>query len=124
MKRIIIAVICLLIILGMGIIEQIYIKNTIQELNESLISLRRALEDDEDGLDEMNAVVDVWERRHRIIETIIPHNETKEIYIKISEIQGFVQSGDCQNALAVTITLLNILNYTGHLLLYLPEHIF
>ena len=124
MKRVLIAVLILATIITLGILEQIFIKNTMNALTDSLIELKTALLNGEDGIPENDNVLQVWESKHRLFETLVPHNETKEIYIKISEIDGFISGGDTENALSVTITLLDLIEYTAHLLYYLPEHIF
>jgi hypothetical protein len=123
MKKTLLAVVLLLIILIIGIFEQIYIKKTLADLSEMLINLESTIDDQELSEEKMKELMAYWKDNRDPIEGFVYNNETREIVTKLSEINGFIEAKQLDNAKPVITTTLDIIDHTQHVLEFSWHHI-
>ncbi len=93
-------VILLTLIIGLGVAEQFIIKDTMDEMLSRLDSF--IVEEDEVyDLDEIKATGEWWDRRHKVLELFLPHNQILEITITFGELIGAVGAEDFDSAQAL-----------------------
>lgn len=98
--RIAAAVISIALILGLGVGEQIIVAKTMGEMLARLDSF--IVETDEVyDYDEIKATGEWWEKRHKLLELFLPHNQILEISITYGELTGAVGAEDFDSAQAL-----------------------
>ena len=125
MKRLILAVAVVLVIVAIGVFEQLYIdklytktKAQAQEVKEQIeISVESALPAAEE-------LKKHWLKNRSFLEAVTPHNETKEMILRIAELIGYVEAKDDKSALATVEIILEMCDNTPHILAFHWEHIF
>ncbi len=98
--KLIIVITLLVLILGLGIFEQIFIKKTFEEFSARLESF--ILEEDETY--DYNAIVETkkwWDSRVKYLELFLPHVQLNEITITCGELVGAVGAEDHDSAQAL-----------------------
>lgn len=103
-----IAIIVVAILLTGGILEQIYISNVFAEFSEKLEDIIATPGEGYD-YDEVIKTHEWWSKKHRLLESVLPHTQLNEIEITYGELIGAVQTEDYDSASA----LLNRINATS-----------
>ena len=99
-KRLIIALVVLVVIISLGIFEQILIKETFSEFSARLE--RFIIEEDEKY--DYDAIVETqkwWEKKAKSLELFLPHTQIIEITITYGELVGAVGAEDHDSAQAL-----------------------
>lgn len=99
-KRLIIALVVLVVIISLGIFEQILIKETFSEFSARLE--RFIIEEDEEY--DYDAIVETqkwWEKKAKSLELFLPHTQIIEITITYGELVGAVGAEDHDSAQAL-----------------------
>lgn len=99
-KRLIIALVVLVVIISLGIFEQILIKETFSEFSARLE--RFIIEEDEEY--DYEAIVETqkwWEKKAKSLELFLPHTQIIEITITYGELVGAVGAEDHDSAQAL-----------------------
>lgn len=98
--KIVAACLALTLILGLGIAEQLIIKDTMDEMLTRLDGF--IVEEDEVyELEEIKATGEWWDKRHKVLELFLPHNQILEISITYGELIGAVGAEDFDSAQAL-----------------------
>ncbi len=107
MKHIIIAVMIVIIILSLGITEQIIIKNTFDEVYKYAEDIRALLVqgDNEEALLKTVALSDYWKKKSDLMEFMFPHNEFRDFIMAVSELKGNIVTEEYENAIALTYVI-------------------
>ena len=107
MKHIIVAVMIVIIILSLGITEQIIIKNTFDEVYKYAEDIRALLVqgDNEEALLKTVALSDYWKKKSDLMEFMFPHNEFRDFIMAVSELKGNIVTEDYENAIALTYVI-------------------
>ncbi|MCX4367137.1 MAG: DUF4363 family protein [Clostridia bacterium] len=107
MKHIIVAVIIVIIILSLGITEQIIIKNTFDEVYKYAEDIRALLVqgDNEEALLKTVALSDYWKKKSDLMEFMFPHNEFRDFIMAVSELKGNIVTEEYENAIALTYVI-------------------
>ena len=107
MKHIIVAVMIVIIILSLGITEQIIIKNTFDEVNKYAEDIRALLVqgDNEEALLKTVALSDYWKKKSDLMEFMFPHNEFRDFIMAVSELKGNIVTEEYENAIALTYVI-------------------
>lgn len=102
MKKIIIAISVLVIFITAGILEQIFIKKLFVKFGEEAEEIRALVENKNFALahDKTLELQKSWEEKKHIVEAIISHNETKEITLRLAELEGYISAEDEKSAIA------------------------
>ena len=124
MKKLIFAIILLMLILAAGIAEQIYLNNLFDELEGRIDGIITAMEDGQEVSGQTKELSDWWGKKHRLIEALVNHGEIKEITLLVAEIQGYSEADMTPDLHACVVRLLITAKHVRHLLEYRPEHIF
>lgn len=124
MNKAIFAFALLAIIISLGIVEQVYIKKTFDEFNIILIDLGEDIENNEVAKEECTKLITWWNKKRDILECICSHNDTREIMLLLGELEGYIHAEMTEDALSAIVRLMEVAQYTGHILSYSPEHIF
>jgi len=107
MKHIIVAVMIVIIILTLGITEQIIIKNTFDEVYKYAEDIRALLVqgDNEEALLKTVALSDYWKKKSDLMEFMFPHNEFRDFIMAVSELKGNIVTEEYENAIALTYVI-------------------
>ncbi|MCI8728491.1 MAG: DUF4363 family protein [Clostridia bacterium] len=107
MKHIIVAVMIVIIILSLGITEQIIIKNTFDEVYKYAEDIRALLVqgDNEEALLKTVALSDYWKKKSDLMEFMFPHNEFRDFIMAVSELKGNIVTEEYENAIALTYVI-------------------
>ena len=125
MKRLILAIAVVLLIIGMGVFEQIYIDKLYSATTAQAEAVKREIEKDVAGA--LPAALELkksWLKKRSFLEAITPHNETKEMVLRIAELIGYIEARDDKSALATVEIILEMCDNTPHILSFHFEHIF
>ena len=125
MRRMIFAIAILLMIVAVGVLEQIYIQNLYRNTKAQAEKAKAVVEADvESALPAVEELKKTWLEKRSFLEAVTPHNETKEMVLRIAELIGYVEAKDDKSALATTEIILEMCNNTPHILGFHWEHIF
>lgn len=124
MKRVVVAVIVLVFIITGGILENVYITRTFDQLEERLINLKQLIADeDESALDELRDVTQWWEKRRMYIELFAYSPDVRAFSVALGETEGSLECEDYQNALSKCTSLIVMADNIGRLLDFNAEDI-
>ena len=125
MKRLILAVVVVLIIIGLGVFEQIYIDKLYSETEAQAQEIKDRIETSvESALPAALTLKENWLKKRSFLEAVAPHNETKEMVLRIAELIGYIEAKDDKSATATVYIILEMCDNTPHILSFHWEHIF
>ncbi len=95
--RVVIAFIVVLLLIGFGITEEIYVTKVFDEYTEKLdsINIEKPL-----TTDQILELKDWWLKKHKTLEIILPHNNLNEITYIYGEMIGAIEIEDDKSAKA------------------------
>ena len=125
MRRMIFAIVIVLLIVAMGVFEQLYIQNLYHSTEEDAKRVKAAVEADvKTALPAAEELKESWLKKRSFLEAVTPHNETKEMVLRIAELIGYIEAEDDKSALATSEIILEMCDNTPHILGFHWEHIF
>jgi len=125
MKRLILAVTVLLIIVGMGVFEQIYIVKLYDRTKANAEKVKEMIDPDvAAAMPAAEKLREDWLKDRSFLEAVTPHNETKEMVLRIAELIGYIEAKDDKSATATVEIILEMCANTPHILAFHWEHIF
>ena len=125
MKRLILAVAVVLLIVGVGVFEQLYIDKLYTKTKAQAQEVKKQIEITVEGaLPAAEELKKDWLKNRSFLEAVTPHNETKEMILRIAELIGYVEAKDDKSALATVEIILEMCDNTPHILAFHWEHIF
>ena len=125
MRRMIFAIVIVLLIIALGVFEQIYIQNLYRDTEREAKKVKAAVEADvESAMPAAEELKKSWLKKRSFLEAVTPHNETKEMVLRIAELMGYIEAKDDKSALATTEIILEMCDNTPHILGFHWEHIF
>jgi len=125
MKRLILAVSVLLIIVAMGVVEQVYIDKLFNRTKAAAERVKAEVETDvESALPYAEELKEEWMKNRSFLEAFTPHNETKEMVLRIAELIGYIEAKDDKSAMATIAIIIEMCDNTPHILAFHWEHIF
>ena len=125
MRRMIFAIMIVLLIVTMGVFEQIYIQDLYRDTEREAKKVKVAVEADvQSALPAAEELKGSWLKKRSFLEAVTPHNETKEMVLRIAELIGYIEAEDDKSALATTEIILEMCDNTPHILGFHWEHIF
>lgn len=124
MKRVVFAVIILVLILTSGVLENYYINRTFDKLDEDLKDLEQAItEQSDDALEKLKNLSRWWEDRRTYIELFAYSPDVRAFSVALGETEGSLECGDYQNALSKCHSLIVMGNNIRQLLDFNAEDI-
>lgn len=125
MKRTIFAIAIVLLIVAVGVFEQVYIKRLYSDTEAQAEKAKAAVEADvKSALPAVESLKRTWLAKRSFLEAVTPHNETKEMVLRIAELVGYVEAEDDKSALATAEIILEMCQNTPHIMGFHWEHIF
>ena len=119
------AIVIVLLIVAMGVFEQVYIQNLYRDTEEEARKVKAAVEADvKTALPAAEELKEFWLKKRSFLEAVTPHNETKEMVLRIAELIGYIEAEDDKSALATSEIILEMCDNTPHILGFHWEHIF
>lgn len=118
MKKVIFAIIVFLVLIGLGVFEQVYLRRVFDNISHSALEIRSLVEDKSFDIAHEKAVEleEYWEKQKHITEALISHNETKEITMRLAEIEGYISAHDDKSAIATTAITAEVCDNLKHIL--------
>lgn len=107
MKKVIIAVVVLLIIITAGILENVYVDKVFANLDEQLLSLEQKVKDESpDCPDKCKTLIEWWGKQRGFMELFVYSPDVRSFSVALGETQGSLECEDYQNALSKIQSLL------------------
>ena len=124
MKKVVLAIVILIIIVTGGILEDFYIHKTFSALNEKLTSLENSIiNQSEDCLDKANEIFEWWEKKRMYMELFAYSPDVRSFSVALAETQGSLECEDYQNALSKCRSLIVMADNIKRLLDFNAEDI-
>jgi len=124
MKKVVLAIVILIIIVTGGILEDFYIHKTFSALNEKLKSLENSIiNQSEDCLDKANDIFEWWEKKRTYMELFAYSPDVRSFSVALAETQGSLECEDYQNALSKCRSLIVMADNIKRLLDFNAEDI-
>ena len=93
MKRLLFALSVMLLIIMLGIFEQIYISRLYEETKARAELVGAKIEEDvTSALPDALALKEFWLKKRSFLEAVTPHNESKEMVLRMAELIGYIQA--------------------------------
>lgn len=115
MKRFL-ALFIILIIILIGLLEQMYVVKTLDKLIEGIESVNSVIDDPELSKQKFDEVMQWWNVERDYLEAFVSHNDTREINYRLSELQGAIDAKNTQDAIALCTTVIEVTEHTKHIL--------
>lgn len=117
MKKTIFAIVVLVAIITIGILEQVYIYKTFEQLKSKALEIEEIIETDIEKAHEYTKELDKWwTKRNHLLESIVSHNETKEMTLRIAELEGYASIEDDKSSMATVTIIIELCNNLIHIL--------
>lgn len=124
MKKIVLAIVILIIIVTGGILEDFYIHKTFSALDEKLTSLENSIiNQSDDCLDKTNEIFEWWEKKRMYMELFAYSPDVRSFSVALAETQGSLECEDYQNALSKCRSLIVMADNIKRLLDFNAEDI-
>ena len=124
MKKVVLAIVILIIIVTGGILEDFYIHKTFSALDEKLTSLENSIiNQSEDCLDKTNEIFEWWEKKRMYMELFAYSPDVRSFSVALAETQGSLECEDYQNALSKCRSLIVMADNLKRLLDFNAEDI-
>lgn len=124
MKKVVLAIVILIIIVTGGILEDFYIHKTFSALDEKLTSLENSIiNQSEDCLDQTNEIFKWWEKKRMYMELFAYSPDVRSFSVALAETQGSLECEDYQNALSKCRSLIVMADNIKRLLDFNAEDI-
>ena len=126
MNRIIIAIVVVVLILTFGILNEVYIHHSFNELSVRCVEIRKHIEvhDYETAKALAKDSVEWWNKRRNVLEFTCPHNEIKDFMTNLASLHGAIYAENYQDALAISLSLEQDAKTRLGLLKFAPKNIF
>jgi len=125
MKRLIFAVTIVLAIIAVGIVEQIYVSKLYRDTESQAKEIKSKIKEaPELALPSAEKLKESWLKKRSFLEAVTPHNETKEMVLRIAELIGYIEAKDDKSATATVEIIIEMCSNTPHILGFHWEHIF
>lgn len=113
MKKGIFALIILLLILGLGIGELFYLNHTFNTMKDRMSEVRNMIErEDPESYTAVVSAKEWWNEKKALLETLVSHNETKEMTLRLSELEGYLAIDDQKSAVATVAIIIELCENT------------
>ena len=124
MKKVVLAIVILIIIVTGGILEDFYIHKTFSALDEKLTSLENSIiNQSEDCLAKTNEIFEWWEKKRMYMELFAYSPDVRSFSVALAETQGSLECEDYQNALSKCRSLIVMADNINRLLDFTAEDI-
>ena len=124
MKKVVLAIVILIIIVTGGILEDFYIHKTFSALDEKLTSLENSIiNQSEDCLDKTNEIFEWWGKKRMYMELFAYSPDVRSFSVALAETQGSLECEDYQNALSKCRSLIVMADNIKRLLDFNAEDI-
>ena len=95
MKKVVLAIVILIIIVTGGILEDFYIHKTFSALDEKLTSLENSIiNQSEDCLAKTNEIFEWWEKKRMYMELFAYSPDVRSFSVALAETQGTLECED------------------------------
>ena len=119
------AIVIVLLIVGAGVFEQVYIFRLYKDTKAQAQEVRALIEEEVTlALPAAEGLKEKWLKRRSFLEAVAPHNETKEMVLRIAELIGYIEAKDDKSATATVEIIIEMCDNTPHILGFHWEHIF
>ncbi len=117
MKRTIFALIVIACIITIGILEQLYLNKTFDEIKGQALEIQQLINSDpEEAHEKALLLKDDWNRRKHLTEAIVSHNETREMTLRVAELEGYTKALDNKSSEATVNMLIEMCDNYMHIL--------
>ena len=125
MKKVIFALTVLICIIAFGVLEQIYLHKTFSAMKEKALEIQELIETNPDeAYAKSTDLKNYWSQKKHLTEAVISHNETREMTLKVSELEGYTKANDQYSAQAVVNMLVDMCDNYEHILGFSWDTIF
>ena len=110
-KELIIIIVVVALVIGLDIISNNYLKESVTELSSELNSLKVPIleENQEKAKEQMKKVKDIWKRRYKVLAYYIEHDELEKVETELVRLAADIDMEEykhCINELSTSIFIL------------------
>ena len=118
MKKVIIAIVIIVIFITAGILEQVLLNKYFSKLEDMAEFVRSLVEqkDFEAAHEKTLEMQKSWSKMKHIVEAVISHNETKEVTMRSAELEGYIAANDDKSAIATASIMADYCANLKHIL--------
>lgn len=117
MKKVVIAVIVLVIIVTAGVLETVYVHKVFDTLDEQLVELDLLIKDKDDGALQLTKDLSKWWSKKRgYLELFTFSPDLRAFSVALAEAEGSLECGDFDNALSKCQSLI-VMSKNIHMIL-------
>lgn len=123
--RTVVAIILLILIISLGVFEQVYLNRTFTELEERINRIISVISDqDLDYAIELTEhTIEWWDKKLKIFELILPHEILNEVSLELYNVLGQLEGDDDSQAIGAAYVLIGICETSPHTLGFRIQHI-
>ncbi len=101
MKKVVFAIVLLLIMLTAGILENVFVHKTFSTLDNTLIDIEESIkQEDDNSLNMVKELTVWWEQKRYYLEMLAYSTDLRAFSVALAETDGSLQCGDYNNALS------------------------
>lgn len=100
MRSLIIPFVLLLTIIGGGLLEQFSLHSSFDEFQAQLDAVQIKIEQNQCSAEDIDKILDWWQKKKNIMHTYIPHTEIRDIDNWLVEMRTYLVQGETEHALA------------------------
>ncbi len=112
------------ILIGGAIYEQIYLKNTFNELHDSFSAINEKIIDENATADDILGLQSLWIEKKEKLHAFIPHNDIKEVDLWVAEAVYYAKDKDFTEARAKISVVIELFEQIPKTFLIKFENIF
>ncbi|MDD4291645.1 MAG: DUF4363 family protein [Clostridia bacterium] len=115
-RSIVLAIITLVLVVAIGTIEVVFIRNSYEKLKDDLMKIDMLTEAEAVTDEDFRPILEYWAKLKERSELFINHNDTTEFNMRVEECKAYIHGKDYQGAK----TQLSVLIFLAD---YIPESI-
>ncbi len=101
MKRVITAIVILVVIVTAGILENVYIDKLFDKLDGKLADIEKSIVAEDDAANsQVDELIEWWEGQRKYAELFVYSPDIRAFSVALGETQGSLECGDYDNALS------------------------
>ncbi len=114
LKQIILIIIVITLIISFDILMQNNTKNTVNEINQLLYSLRNKMVNNDDNKilnEDMNYIMNKWREKYKIMAYYIEHDELEKVETELTKLKADIEINEYNTGIETLDTCIFILNH-------------
>lgn len=115
-KEIIIIIVVIALVVGIDIVSNDYLKDSVKELSKELNELKKPIleEKKSDAQNQMQKIKKIWKERYKVLAYYIEHDELEKVETELVRLSSDIDMADYKHCLNELNTSIFILEHIQH----------